>query len=214
MYAPPYHRVSDDAGLLPRLQEVGFVTVVAAGADGPVVAHAPVVVDAGGTPTTLAFHLARPNPAVAALKAAGAALVTAIGPHHYVSPDWYETADMVPTWNYVAVHAAGPIRPLDADETRAHLDALSAEYERRLAPKPVWTTAKMTPRKLETMLRGIVAFELRIEALEGTDKLSQNRNEADRRGVVSALETLGTGAAGDVARLMRAADQSSTPSRP
>lgn len=205
MYAPPCHRVADDAVLLERMADIGFAIIVAGSgtAAAPLIAHAPIVIDTAVTPPRLAFHLARPNAAVKVLQEDAAAIVITLGPNHYVSPDWYETEDLVPTWNYIAVHAAGPVRQLEGAETLAHLDALSAVFESRLSPKPAWTTAKMTPRKLTTMLCGIVGFEMAIETLEGTAKLSQNRAPEDQAGVVRALEALSTGAAREIAALMK-----------
>ena len=70
--------------------------------------------------------------------------LSCLGPDAYISPDWYGTPDQVPTWNYLAVEAEGPLRRLDEDELTQLLDDLSAEHEARLAPKPAWTRAKMS----------------------------------------------------------------------
>ena len=69
----------------------------------------------------------------------------------------------------------------------ALLDDLSAQEEARLAPKPPWTRHKMSPGRFETMTRAIVGARMRVERLEGTTKLSQNKDEADRAGVIAAL---------------------------
>jgi transcriptional regulator len=206
MYAPPYHRICERDELLARLGEIGFGTIVIGAAGGPVVAHAPYVLDRSGDGPCLAFHLARPNPAVEALQETRRATVVALGPDHYISPDWYQTPGLVPTWNYLAVHAAGEVAEIPATDARAHLDALSGEFERRLAPKPEWTTAKMAPDRLAAMLQGIVAFRLRIDDLQGTAKMSQNRGAEDRSGILRHLRALGTEAAGEVADLMEGFD--------
>ncbi len=110
-----------------------------------------------------------------------------LGPDAYISPDWYGTDDQVPTWNYLAVEAEGPLRPLDETELVALLDDLSAAHEARLAPKPPWTRAKMTPGRFEGMLKAIVGYELAIEDLRGTRKLGQNKDEATRRAAAAGL---------------------------
>ena len=98
-------------------------------------------------PDRLRFHVARGNRAAAALDGARA-LVSCLGPDAYISPDWYGTPDQVPTWNYLAVEAEGPLRRLDETSCAPLLDDLSAEHEARLAPKPAWTRAKMSPGPL------------------------------------------------------------------
>ena len=80
------------------------------------------------------------------------------------------------------------------------LDALSAEHEARLAPKPAWTRAKMTPGRFEAMLKAIVGFELSIEALRGTSKLGQHKQAAEREGAADGLAPFNP----DLAALMRA----------
>ena len=170
----------DRDAMLALAAETSFATIAL---DGPLVAHAPVVV-AG--PDRLRFHLARGNRAVAGLDG-GRAILSFLGPDAYVSPDWYGSADQVPTWNYLAVEAEGPLRQLDEDELATLLDDLGAVHEKRLAPKPAWTRAKMSPGRFEAMLKAIIGFELTIEALRGTRKLGQHKKEAERDGAADGL---------------------------
>jgi len=104
----------------------------------------------------------------------------------------------VPTWNYITVHARGPIRwTQDAEWLRAHVGALSAAHEAgREVP---WMISDAPVNYIDSMLRGIVGFELSIQMLEGKWKLSQNRDEADRAGTREGLRRDGRE---DVARLM------------
>ena len=118
------------------------------------------------------------------------------GPHGYVSPDWYGLDhDQVPTWNYVSVEADGPVTRLDETATRQLIDDLSDVFEAQLAPKPVWKSTKMTPAKLDTLLRGIVAFELVPTRFEGITKLNQNKPATARTGVIENLDATEGGAA-------------------
>ena len=169
----------DRGEMLALVEDVAFCTICV---DGPMVVHAPVVV-AGAD--RLRFHLARTNRA-ASLDGARA-LVSCLGPDAYISPDWYGTPDQVPTWNYLAVEAEGPVRRLGEAELAGLLDALSAQHEARLAPKPAWTRAKMTQGRFEAMLKAITGFELTIEALRGTRKLGQNKKAAERAGAAQGL---------------------------
>ena len=168
----------DREAMLAFVSDVAFATIAA---EGPVVAHAPVLV-AG--PDRLRFHVSRGNRA----KLEGTrAIASVLGPDGYISPDWYGAGDPVPTWNYVAVEAEGPVRRLDEAETVALLDALSATHEVRLAPKKVWTRDKMAPGKFETMVKAITGYELSIEDLRGTRKLGQNKSDTERLNVAASL---------------------------
>jgi len=170
--------------MLAFIGEVAFATVCV---DGPALVHVPVVVSRA---ERLLFHVARANPAAARLEGARA-IASVLGPDGYVSPDWYGTADQVPTWNYVVVEAEGPLRRLDEEELAHSIDALSAAHEARLAPKREWTRGKMAPGRFEGMLKAIVGYELRIEALRGTRKLGQTKGEVERRRVAEGLQGFG-----------------------
>src|SRR4051794_28060646 len=106
MYVPAVFAESRRDVLHAFMREHSFATVVTGAGAGLVASHVPVVLLADrGEHGTLQFHLARPNPQGEALTAGAETLVMFHGPHAYVSPTWYETAERVPTWNYVAVHA-------------------------------------------------------------------------------------------------------------
>ena len=154
-----------------------FAHIFACTADGPAVAHAPVQVTADGH---LRFHLARRNPVFAQIDGAQA-IASFTDADAYISPDWYGTSDQVPTWNYRAAEAHGSIRCLPDEATPIQLDALSAAHEARLAPKPVWTRAKMGPGRFEAMLGAIGTFELVVSEWRGTAKLSQNKSRRPAR---------------------------------
>lgn len=174
---------ADRDAMLAFTAEVAFAHIFAATPEGPMVVHAPVVVTPGGD---FRFHIARRNRIAAHLDGA-TALASIVGPNAYVSPDWYGLADQVPTWNYLAVEAEGPARRLSEDELVAQSDELSAAHEARLAPKPAWTRAKMTPGKFAAMLPALAGFELTVTALRGTRKLGQNKDAGARAGVAAAL---------------------------
>lgn len=187
MYFAPYTRVEDEAVLLAHLERHSFTTIMAAPGGRPVVSHAPVVVRRLERGLALDFHLARAN-ALTPLFAEGLrAVAVSLAVDGYISPDWYESPDQVPTWNYVTVEAEGPLRLLAEDELVAQLDDLSAQEEARLLPKPPWTRGKMDPKRFEALLRALVGLRLTVERLEGTFKLSQNKNAADYSGVLAGL---------------------------
>lgn len=185
--APPF-LVTDEATLLQHLRRHPFCLITAAPRAGaPFVAQAPVIPVRRDGRLWLDFHLSVRNALADHLPAGFAATVVSQGSQAYISPDWYDAADQVPTWNYTSVEASGPVEAMDPDDTAALLDALSALMEADLAPKPPWTRAKMSPGRFESMLRGIVGARMAVERLEGTFKLSQNKSAADIAGVVVAL---------------------------
>ncbi|WP_309607047.1 FMN-binding negative transcriptional regulator [Phenylobacterium sp.] len=180
-------RVEDEGVLLSQLAARPLVILAAIWAGRPLVAHAPVVVRRLSAGLALDFHLSRGNALAPALAIGVQAVAVSLAADAYISPDWYKSADQVPTWNYVSVEAEGSVEPLDEAGLIALLDDLSAQEEARLAPKAAWTRAKMSAGRFEAMLRGIVGGRMRIERLEGTSKLSQNKDDADRAGVIAAL---------------------------
>ena len=199
MHPAPTFREGDEQTLLAHLAAHPFVTLCAAREGRLLVAHAPVVVRRMATGPALDFHLNRGNAMAAMLAEGFQAVAVNLAADAYVSPDWFGAADHVPTWNYVSVEAQGPVTALDETGLVALLDDLSAQEEARLAPKPAWTRAKMSPGRFDQMTRAIVGARLTVERLEGTSKLGQMKSEAERAGVVAAL--------GDhpIARLMGAA---------
>ncbi|WP_372784321.1 FMN-binding negative transcriptional regulator [Phenylobacterium sp.] len=187
MHPSPSFRETGETVLLAHLARYPFVTLAAAPKGHLLVAHAPVVARGVKAGLALDFHLSRGNALATAIAEGFRAVAVSLAADAYVSPDWYEGADQVPTWNYVSVEAEGPVAALDDAGLVTLLDDLSAQEELRLAPKRPWTRAKMSPGRFETMTRAIVGARMTVERLEGITKLSQNKNEADRAGVVAAL---------------------------
>lgn len=187
MHPASAFKVTDEARLLAHLERHPLATLAAAPAGRLLIAQAPVLVRRLPEGLVLDFHLSRSNALAPAIATGFRAVAVSLGPDAYVSPDWYVDADQVPTWNYVSVEAEGPVTALDEAGLVALLDDLSAQAEAGLAPKPAWTRAKMSPGRFERMLAGIVGARLVVERLEGTFKLSQNKDAIDRIGVAAAL---------------------------
>lgn len=187
MHPAAAFKVEDEARLLAHLADYPLATIAAAVDGRPCVAQAPVLARRLGRGLALDFHLSRGNVLAPALRAGFRAVVLNGGPDAYVSPDWYGVADQVPTWNYLSVEAEGSVAALDEAGLVALLDDLSVQEEAKLAPKPGWTRGKMSAGRFEAMLRGIVGARLTVERLQGTFKLSQNKDAAARAGVAAAL---------------------------
>lgn len=187
MHPAPIFAVTEEARLLAWIEAHPFMTLAAAPQGRTLIAQAPVVIRRLPTGLALDFHLSRSNALAGALTSGFRGVLLSLGPDAYISPDWYVGADQVPTWNYVSVEAEGPAVALDEAGLVALLDDLSAQEEGRLAPKPAWTRAKMTPGVFERMSRAIIGARLSVESLEGTFKLSQNKGEADWAGAMAGL---------------------------
>jgi len=196
MHPAAAFKETDEGALAALVAERGFGLVIGAAEGRPVAAHAPVLLEGA----SLRFHLSRMNALTPVLEAGGRALVVITRPDAYVSPDWCGLPDQVPTWNYLSVEMEGPVTPLDSEAATALLDDLSAHFEARLAPKPPWTRAKMTPARFEALLGAIRAFEMRVERFEGIRKLSQNKGAEPMARLADALEAAGSL---EMARLMR-----------
>ena len=196
---PVFRRATADRNLA-FASERGFGVLVANAPDGPWISHIPFDMDrAGGR---VRAHLARTNPLVAALRRSSLPVVLVVsGPDGYISPDWYGVEDQVPTWNYVAVHLAGQLSLCPSDRLPAHLDALSARFEARLAGKVPWTPAKVRPDRMAALLTAIVPVELEVASIEGSWKLGQNRPDAAR---LAAAGHLAAGAPGQETALLAA----------
>ncbi|HEX5046271.1 MAG TPA: FMN-binding negative transcriptional regulator [Gammaproteobacteria bacterium] len=201
MYIPKHFLESDADALAAFIDEHSFGTLVTLADGRPFASHVPFLYEP--RERLLHAHVARANPASTHIAAAPEVLVMFQGPHGYISPTWY-TQCGVPTWNYTAVHVYGTVRIIDdLDSKERHVKQLAARYERG-SPQP-WVPS-FDPKQLH----GIVGLEIRVNAIEGKLKLSQNRSAADRAGVVAALEARGTDNDTALARLVEAAGRKSS----
>ena len=194
MHPYPAFRENSDVKNLNFARNCGFGTLSVNGEEGPVVIHIPFLLDETGAYAD--FHLARFNPI--ARIAQGKAILTVSGPYGYVSPDWYNMADQVPTWNYVAVHLRGRLAPLPKDALSDLIDRQSAFFEEKLAPKPPWTADKMSDGIKDKMMKAILPFRLDIAAVDGIWKLNQNKPDDVR---LRAGEKITSGVGSDLATL-------------
>jgi len=169
---------------------------------GAIVAdHIPFLFDAKAN--ALRAHVARANSLWRDLDPASEALAIFTGLDHYVTPSWYatkrETGKVVPTWNYEAVHVYGRLRAIeDPNWLRALLGDLTARHEASRAEP--WTLEDAPADFIDAQLKGIVGIELAISRIEAKRKLSQNRNAADRAGVIAGLKAEGDEAAERMAK--------------
>lgn len=199
MYVPKAFDVQDRETLYAVIRDNSFGLLVGTVDGAPFATHLPFLLEGD----TLGAHMARANPHWRAFAAGVEVLTVFQGPHAYVSPSWYAPGPLVPTWNYVAVHAYGvPQLVEDTDRLHGMLERLVATNEAWLE-KP-WSLDSLDRDLVRGMLRGIVGFEIPIARIEGKFKLSQNRRPEDRVGVIRALEASADPSIRAVAALMAA----------
>jgi len=202
MYIPAAFAEPDLSRLHDFIEQYGFGVLVSQNDGLPFASHLPFLLErAAGPHGTLVGHVARANPQWR--QAAGqAALAIFSGPHAYVSPTWYEAEQVVPTWNYTAVHAYGRVEVV---EDRGALLGIVREtvrvYERAM-PRP-WSFDPSSAF-VGRLLGQIVGFRIEVEAVEGKFKLSQNHPAERRKKVVRALRERGDENAQAVAAMMQA----------
>lgn len=178
MHPNPAFRQTETARNIAFAQDRGFGVLTINGQAGPLASHVPFRLADDGQSAEL--HLVRSNPILRTLSKPQPALIAVSGPDGYISPDWYDATDQVPTWNYVAVHLRGQLEILSQAAMRGHLDRLSELFETRLASKTPWHTQKMTPEVLDRMMRAIMPCRLIIDDIQGTWKLNQNKEPGAR----------------------------------
>ena len=193
LYQPGHGKftVEDPPALLADICRHVAATLVTHGTDGFRTTTLPLLFDRGdGEVGTLRGHWARGNPQWRDIGDETRALAILNGPDAYVSPAWYAekklTGRVVPTWNYVTVQAQGLLRVRhELDWLAAHVRQLVERHEQGRSDP--WSIDDAPDGHVESQLRAIVGFELRIERLEAKRKLSQNRSDADIAGAIGGL---------------------------
>ena len=213
MYTPQHFEEKRPDVLARAIRDIQFALLVTA-ADGKYfVSHLPMVLKQANGTFVLEAHVARPNEHWRALGSRPVSLAVFQGPQTYVSPSWYESkrqhGKVVPTWNYVVVHAHGALEIVeDRDWLLAHLgDLVAANEGGREQP---WSISDAPAEFIQSMTRAIVGLRLTVERLEGKWKMSQNRSQADRAGALAGLSASPKPADQAVAAIMRAMEMQQT----
>jgi transcriptional regulator len=195
MYTPKAFEVTDLPQLQAAMQQSELATLVTNTSQGLVATHLPVMLDVSrGKYGTLTGHVSRANLQWRETEAGAEALVIFLGLDTYVTPNWYpakqETGRVVPTWNYAAIHAYGPITFFeDTERLRVVVTELTRRHEAAF-PAP-WQVSDAPAVYIDAQLKAIVGFEMPIARLEGKQKFNQNRSVEDRLGVINGLRNQG-----------------------
>jgi transcriptional regulator len=191
IYMPKHFAVDDRAAVLDVMRSHPFATVVSAVEGAASFSHIPVVARERDGAIVLLGHVARANPHWKSWEQPGGAPVTVVfnGPSAYVSPSWYVEKQAVPTWNYVVVHAHGRLTTThDSAAKERILKALIDEHD---PPYREFWDVSLSEDYREKMKAAIVGCEIVVERFDGKFKVSQNRQKADQRGVLQAMDAGG-----------------------
>jgi transcriptional regulator len=199
VYIPEHFRNEDRATALAFMRANPFVILVSNTDDGPFATHVPVVIRESADHLTVRGHVAKANPHWRFLQSDPACLMIFHGPHAYISPSNYDTREVVPTWNYGAVHIYGNATTYaETDQLLNMLHDLiptfDATYEQQ------WDTLSEAYR--QRMLSHIVGFEIAVTKLEAKFKLSQNRTRNEQQHIIDFLGGASDTAVSGTARLM------------
>ena len=184
MYCPKAFKIEDEAELFEFIEQWSFADLITTNDGELFVNHVPFVFDR--SQKKLYGHLAVNNPQCALLEKADDLTVVFKGANIYISPSWYVSQDMVPTWNFEAVHISGKARLVDNNGLITILEKLTEKHEEPFENR--WKMEKVSKPKLDIMLKMVVGFEIDISSIKGKSKLSQNRSVEDRVGVISGLK--------------------------
>jgi transcriptional regulator len=196
MYIPKHNEETRVSVMHSLIVSRPLGTLVTLGASGIIASHIPMVLEDDGSQFgLLKGHISRANTQWRDLVSTVDALAIFAGHQHYITPNWYpgtkEHGKEVPTWNYVVVHAYGPLKVIhDADWLLTNVEKLTDIHE-AASPCP-WKVSDAPQDYIQSQLKGIVGMEIPILRLQGRWKLSQNRTERDRKCVVEGLAELNT----------------------
>ncbi|OYW14504.1 MAG: transcriptional regulator [Planctomycetales bacterium 12-60-4] len=200
MYLPAAFQVTETSQLCDLIEQHSFGLLTSQGDEVPFASHLPFLLEpTAGPHGTLVSHMARANPHWRYADGQPV-LVVFSGPHTYISPTWYAAENVVPTWNYVAVHAYGIFEPIfEPDDILDIVGRTVRKYER--SRQPEWTLDAGTDFA-DKLVQSIVGFRIELTRLEGKWKLSQNHSVERRQRVIEGLRADGTVAAAEIADLM------------
>jgi transcriptional regulator len=210
MYLPKEFAEARVPVLHEAIRQAGLGTLVTLGEAGLEASHVPMLIDPEPAPYgTLSGHVSRANPQWRRPAAGVQALAMFLGPDAYISPAWYatkrQTGKVVPTWNYVAIHAYGEVQFFEDAERLLRLVTRLTETHEAGRPEP-WAVSDAPAEFIRGQLKGIVGFELPIVRLEGKWKMSQNRTASDRAGAIEGLRREGGPEEAAVAEMVAAID--------
>ena len=197
MYRPKYARKDDQDSIMEFIKQNGFGIIVSQWSGKLLATHIPLELQDN---SKLFGHISRANPQWKNFETGREVLAIFTGPHAYISSSWYDHEN-VPTWNYIAIHVYGTIRVIEGDELLDSLKKLVDKYE-ATSQHPV-SVERMSPDFVQQSLKGIVGFEISINTVEASYKLSQNRDKKNQLSIIAGLEKRNDSASQSIAFEMK-----------
>jgi transcriptional regulator len=198
MYTPKHFQLSDEQEAISFMQRYSFAIIVTATDNVPFATHLPFLVSKRDDKIVLSSHFAKANPQATEIIGKDV-LVIFTEPHAYISPKHYEKETNVPTWNYIAVHAYGrPTILSEGEQTAGLLVQMISNYEADYLTQ--WNN--LPDEYKQRMMKGIVAFEIIVDDLQGKQKLSQNRSETERENIINELSNSGDTVEAEIGKYM------------
>jgi len=204
MYIPKWYREDSLPVLFEAIEKIGFGTLVTLSNSHQLVAsHIPMLIDgSSGEKGTIFGHIARGNSQWRDFDKDTEALAMFVGPQAYISPLWYETTkrtgEVVPTWDYIAVHVYGRVSFFEDSSRLLDLVTRLTNHHEAEFSKP-WRVSDAPKKYIDSELKSIVGFEMPISKIEGKWKMSQNRPLDDREGAIRGLRESSSESASEVA---------------
>jgi len=190
MWIPDKYKIEDNKTIEDFIASVGLATLITMDNDFPIATHTPIELEYDNNgKQILRGHIAKTNPQSEILNKESNALVIFHSPiQHYISSSWYDKPN-APTWNYMSVHLYGKVSILNDDDLWSSVDRLTQRHE-KISKCPI--SLKTLPNNIQGMLKGVTGFEIPVEKVEASFKLSQNTDNKDIESIIKELSTLNT----------------------
>jgi len=183
MYIPKINLSTDRDETIAFIQRFSFATIITSKDNLPIATHLPFLVTIKDEKVILTSHFAKANEQWADIED-NKVLVIFSEPHAYISPNNYDNALNVPTWNYISVHAYGQGKLItETKRTFELLEATIDNYE--TSYRQQWDNL---PEDYKLMMsKGVVAFEILVTELQAKKKISQNRTDIEQQKIIDIL---------------------------
>lgn len=202
MYIPSRYKLTDEETIRKLIHEHAFGTIVVSDNGKPIASHIPLMLREIEGEDYITGHVALANPIWRIIEAQDdPVLVIFQGPHAYISASWY-LAKEVPTWNYQAVHIYGKASIMSEEELQEDLILLLEKYEKHRDNARIWENLTEQNKK---QMKGIKGFKIKIEDIQATSKLSQNRSDTDYQRIIDHLRLEDDPRSNEMADLMEKA---------
>ena len=184
MYIPKIFEIENKSELFELINHWSFGDLITTYQGELCVNHIPFVLDK--SQNKLYGHLSINNPQLTLLEKSEDLVAVFKGAHCYISPNWYVSQEMVPTWNFESVQVRGQAKQVSNEKLLSILEQLTKKHEQQF--NTPWEIKRISEPRLEAMMKVIVGFEIDITSIVGKSKLSQNRSVDDRTEVISNLK--------------------------